>query len=291
MYVANRIAPYDAERALRLVEPLGDRASHAYGSIAIELARTDLPKALELLERMDGRNIPDQYGRRLAYVVAARDPQAAVGLAESLKEPSYQVLAYGWLAVALDSHDRALAHQMIDRAYEVLRRPGSRVGMSFSGGPLTAVFAARLAYQARLVGYPDPALLTAYTLSLRPSQQQCWRREEFVHSHLRAAAILALSDPAAARQWLMDLEPRVQAVELPSHQGYLWLAGWTLADPQKAVELAEQELAGFDAVEGDLWRAGLSTMLRLLTTPPEQRHAGDTPIFLNTVFWFPGEEH
>ena len=112
-----------------------------------------------------------------------------------------------------------------------------------------------------------------------------------MHSHLRAAAILALSDPAAARQWLMDLEPRVHSVELPSHQGYLWLAGWTLADPQKAVELAEQELAGFDAAEGNLWRAGLSTMLRLLTTPPEQRHAGDNPIFLNTIFWFPGEEH
>jgi len=183
---AARVAPYDLDLALRLVEPLGDRTAFAYGAVAVELSRTDLPKALEMLDRVSGQYVPDQFRRRMPYYVAARDPQAAISLTESISDPGYQALAYGWLAVALDSRDHALACQMIDRAFEVLRRtPGA--GMSFSDGPMHAVFAARIAYQAHLIGYPDPALLTAYTLSLRPQQNAYSERRDFVHASLRAA--------------------------------------------------------------------------------------------------------
>jgi len=100
-----------------------------------------------------------------------------------------------------------------------------------------------------------------------------------------------MSDPAAARQWLTDLEPRVKSAELPSYEAYLWPAGWALADPRKAAEMAEAELESFDASEGSIDAGGLSIILDLLTTPPERRHAEHNPIFMNTAFWFPGEMH
>jgi hypothetical protein len=91
-----------------------------------------------------------------------------------------------------------------------------------------------------------------------------------------AAAILALTDPAAARQILRDVEVRsgLRPAELSRVVGRHWLMAWALADPKHAEELFDAQLAALEgAREVDLQLTGLLKLAEVLAQPRHRREA------------------
>jgi hypothetical protein len=115
----------------------------------------------------------------------------------------------------------------------------------------------------------------ARVLAARPSDRHSDPLTE-VQSQAIAAAILALTDPGAARQILRDQETRsgLRPSELARVAGRdrRWLMAWALSDPKHAEELFEAELA---ALEGQrdvgVQMPGLLKMAEVLAQPRHRR--------------------
>jgi hypothetical protein len=279
--VAQALAPYDLKRAQHLLEPMTEgRDILRYAAMIFSAAMKDDP-SLYPRTRM-----------QIAYRLAATDAPAALRIVDSIKDRGdgkTKAEALAWVAVAVAPRDKMLAYTLIDRSLAIyVDEPNELRSWSNYGAP--SVFAARVAGQAREIGYPDMESVVARVLAVR----QIDRYESparATESQVATAMVLALTDPATARQLLLPLEPRKNLIGsgYSSIRRSFWLQAWALADLTHAVELFDRELAALKQ-DGttDLYDNGVVGMIELLTTPPEERaryllrHYG--------VFWFPGEE-
>jgi hypothetical protein len=128
----------------------------------------------------------------------------------------------------------------------------------------------------------------ARVLASRPSGRHHDPSME-AQSQAIAAAILALTDPGAARQMLLDLEARsgLRSAELSRVADRRWLTAWALADPKHAEELFEAELAALEGQRDvNLQSTGLFKMAEVLAKPRHRREG-----FLRGgigATWYPG---
>src|SRR5262249_18053457 len=226
----------------------------------------------------------------LAYSLARTRPEDAVHLVDDIrKDPKIQAEAYGWLAVAIAPQDKKLAWSLIDRSLAQYR-DNLQTFRSWGNYGGASTLAARIVGQARTVGYPDLDSVVARVLTTRLVGNDD-TPVRVTESHVATALVLALADPATARQLLEALEPRSRVVG----SGYSdvrrrhWFQAWALADPARAGALFDRELKTLLAdSKADLAKSGLFDLVEILTIPPAERprhllrHWG--------AFWFPGEE-
>lgn len=281
--VARALAPLDTERALALVEPLkneNDRESYL-GYIASALAEVDPERALAVAETLSARSsTPQSVKVGIAYALGSADRlDEAVRVIEGMSGyavEKYRSEAYAWLAVAVTSRHPGRAADLIDRALQPpVDRPDQFQSWTYyGGGPGVAGSAVAC---ARRAGYPDMAGAVARVLAAR-SSDGFRDLSTAARTQTIAALILALTDPAAARQMLHTLEERSGLS--PAELGKVadadrhWLMAWALADPKHAEDLFEIEFA---ALEGErnvnLQSTGLLKMAEVLVQPRPRREA------------------
>jgi hypothetical protein len=275
--VAEALGSCDLARARRLLAPLTNRGDVERYTANLAVAVGDVSLAPT-----------DRVKMRIAYGLAAKQPDEAVRLVESIEETKLKVEAFGWVAVALAPRDKTRAWALIDRAFDICLNDTQsfRSWSNYGGG---SVFAARLASQAAEIGYPDRESLVFRTLALR----QTTRYESPVRvdeSRVATAMILALFDPATAREMLQAVEPRAHTIGTGSGSvgRRQWLQAWALADPRHAEEVVARGLADWKSRPADRVPEGLIETLEMLTAEPDRRAYHLLHYFGG--FWFPGEE-
>jgi hypothetical protein len=180
---------------------------------------------------------------------------------------------FGWRADAgavesPDDHRRRVSF-MIERALELtLNRPDEFLAF---GGPMLA--AAWGTLHARNAAYPDMVSAIAYVLATRGTGPHHDAATE-VQWATAAAAVLALTDPATARQILRDIESRsnLDPANLARLAGDRWLMAWALADTEHAQTLIDAEMAApAGQSDVDLRPTGILKMAEVLASVPARR--------------------
>jgi len=115
---------------------------------------------------------------------------------------------------------------------------------------------------------------------------------EMVESNVVMAMILALADPAAAREVLESIQS--QSDRIGSGQSGIrrehWLRAWALADAEKLPELIEAELkAKKDNPKKEYNLYQLMSTLEILAMPPAERLKKITDH--TSQIWVPGNEN
>jgi hypothetical protein len=314
--VATFLAAFDPDRAVKLLNPIGDTIvrNRYIEDVAIAAARHDLATAQEILRRRERRlsaasravlgkslkmptdsrlGLPS-YARRavapFAYQLALSQPDDALRLIDEscdMRDGSgapAKAEALGWVAVAVAPRDQQRAWTLIDQALDLCVRPDSTLWGVRGGRPTRA---ALLALQASQVKYPDMESVIHRVLAARPAGSPSREPE----SHVVMAMILALVDPETARDVLKSLEPHSEAIV--SGGGGIgrdkWLRAWALADPRQLLARIERELnAAKGKPDWDMSRSGIAEMVDILTVPPAKRLKPLTEL-LGEV-WMPGEK-
>ncbi len=273
--VAEALGPYDLPRAKKLLEPLTDSSDMIRYNSNLAVAVGDVSLAPF-----------DRVKMRLAQKLAATKPDEAERLAEEIQDSKLKVEALGWLAVGVAAKDPKRAWGLIDRAFDLcLDKPEDFRSWSNYGG--VGTIAARLAVLAAEAGYPDRPGVVYRVLALRGTVENDSpvRVDE---GNVLLAMILALVDPAAARDLLTSVEPRRHTLGsgFSGHGPREWYQAWALADPRHAATLFEKEVDASKEKGGRL--PDVAPMLYLLTLPPKERERH----LLRRLagFWYPGEE-
>ncbi|HLJ94844.1 MAG TPA: sigma-70 family RNA polymerase sigma factor, partial [Gemmataceae bacterium] len=277
--VAQALAPYDLERAHALLKPLTEPNDK------MRFAQMVATATLK-----DDPSLPPRVRMQIAYHMGATDPVAAVRIVNSIQgDAKVKAEAYSWVAVAVAPRDKKLADSLIDRSLAIYVDESEKLrSWSNNGGP--SVFAARVAGLAQKIGYPDMESIIARVLAVRQTNYY-ESPARVIESHLATAMILALTDPATARQILHAIEPQSAAIGTgySSIRRRYWLPAWALADLPHAVELFDRELAGLQEKDTiDLQDNGMTGMIAILTIPPPERAQHLLQFY--GAFWFPGEE-
>jgi hypothetical protein len=241
--VAANLAPYDwpkAESLLKLLKDSGEYNRFLSAAVA-RLARTDLAKTKQLLDRFEPSNSSElQTGRlRVAFAIAKEKPDEAVKLVNSLREGAYRVQGYIQLARILAPTHKPRAIKLIDTAFDEMER-NAEAFRSWSNFGGRAGLAAIGAVRAKEIGYPDVAQLVARTLAMRDPAQDLWSLRERENNVMNLAAVLACIDPATARNLLASIAPVDEFIEKAVSQQREWLFALALADPERATKLADK---------------------------------------------------
>ena len=87
------------------------------------------------------------------------------------------------------------------------------------------------------------------------------------------AALLAMADPATARDVLQWLEPQSEQLAHPRFTGNCdcWILAWLLAEPVRGRELFQRRLVELKAKPGDYQFYQLLELVRTLVLPPQER--------------------
>ena len=269
--VAARLAPIDWPRAKKLLDSFKEPSDYNryLHNAAGQLAYTDLAKAKKLLAEFRPGN--DFYPHSARLLIASRiakdHPDEAVALVEGTGNPVYRAKGLLQLAGHLAPTDRKRAIALIDRAFdEVEKDPHEFSRWSNSGGP--AGMAAFGVYRAKEIGHPDVAALVARTLTLRNGRDSSSPKDN-QNNVVRVAAVLALTDPAAARQLLAAIAPPDQFVQRAADESREWLFALALADPTRAIALMDRQLASLAKYQGNgnaLGHTGLVELGSILTS-------------------------
>jgi hypothetical protein len=261
-----------------LIEPIKEPAERERytAAVASAISATDPDRAVALGDALgeDSRTAA-LIRTEVAYRLGPERPDAAIRIVEGIKgyeAVKFRAEAFGWLAVA--QRDPARARALIDRALAMPLDQPDRFARLTDLGAGTAS-AAWIAACARRAGYSDMDSVIARVMATRFAGRRRMDATEKIQAATIAAEVLALTDPAAARQILRDLDARTGwgAAELGKVARDQWLVAWALADREHAERLFD---ADFVAVDGPLiWRAstGRIKMATILTIAPERREA------------------
>jgi hypothetical protein len=289
------VAPFEVEGALALIEPIKEDARDSYlGSVAAALAASDPERALAIVGRIRGESsTPQSVKVGIAYALGEKgqfdEAERVIAGMKEYAATKYQAEAYAWLGVVAAPRDQGRAERYLERALALPFGQAHQFdSWTYFGGGAGA--AAWVALCARRAGYSDMVEAVAWVLAARPADANADPSME-AQSQTIAAAILALTDPGAARQILRDLEARsgLRPAELAKLADRRWLMAWVLADPKHAEELFDAELAALEGQrEADLDLTGLLKMAEILVQPRHRREG-----FLRREIgatWYPGFE-
>ncbi|MGH7138209.1 MAG: carboxypeptidase regulatory-like domain-containing protein, partial [Pirellulales bacterium] len=297
--VARELANYDLPRAKKLLEPISAAADQSrYRSwLAEALAAKQLDEALAIVGQIRGdlnaEMLANQTRMKIAYRIAAARPQEALRIVDAMEGHSAgktRAEALSWIAVQTAPRDQAAAYEMIDRSLALyLDEPDEfRSWTNYGGRPVLAAWVAR---QARAIGYPDMHSVVMRVLATRPTARDEHDPVRRLEASVATAWVLAFSAPATARDLLRALVPASDLVG-SGHSSVRrgeWLNAWALADPERAKQIFERELAAVrDTPNVDLQRTGLLRTAEMLSQPQSEwpRH-----LLINFgPFWLPGEE-
>lgn len=279
--IASHVAVHDLPRARALLQPVRGEGTNRYLSmLAARLAPTDTKTALALVDEMtaDRSSYRALTQMRIACCVAERDPAEAVRILDAIADANYktryQAEGLSHVAVLVAPRDRKLARLLIDRSFALyLDDTGAFRSWSNYGG--NSVFAAWTAGQAQVVGYPDMASVVARVLACRPTEQDGHSPAHKLETLVRMAKVLALVDPAAARQLLdgVTLRSNLLGTGYSGFESQDWLMARCLADPERAPALVDEAIAKLKRQKGerDFYGSGLMQLAEVLTAPPDQR--------------------
>lgn len=241
--VAERLAEVDLDGAMALMAPIEDRNERVrhLGNIALRYVTRAPEKALQLLESAAADEWQAQgLIARMCARLAATDPARAEALLERLNERQNRVSAMLWMAERVKDRKRALA--LLARAEQEL------AGWATSSNPESsydnpALHLVRAAIVARKLGYPGAPRLLARALAARPPLAARYG-DAYEQQSLQAklAVLVSVADPAAGRDLVGILLPRLGDVRVPK---YDWmetqirqelLLAAALSDPPRAEE-------------------------------------------------------
>jgi hypothetical protein len=298
--VAQAVASFDVKLALELIEPLkepNDKDRYS-GFVATGIAAADPARAVALADAMVGNSsAPEDVKTEVAYRIGGDRPEEAIKIIEGMKGFSAdkaRAEALGWLAVAVAQHDPPRAFALIDRAlsYPLDHPEAFQSWVYFGGGTASAGL---IAANARRIGYPDMESVVMRVLASRPTGRGAFDDPAMqTQSATIAASILALTDPAAARELLrqIELQSGFSPADLSKAAGRHWLQAWALADLKHAEALFQTELAalaGQNDQKLDLQMTGLFKMVEVLAVPLHRRET----YLLDEIgaHWHPGRRN
>lgn len=226
----------DPARTEKLLTMLGGDTSVAVSGIVSHLLQSDVKQALPWLERF--RNPHDHYAEvcraQVAARLARRDLPGAIGLAESIEDPTLRGQTWVQLAAMAQKQDRKLAETLINKAAVALadsgkpnddHEPSARLSLALS-----------LLWQAKALDYPDLASLVAQAMSARmpaPLNEQVgslWSSQL-----LQLAAGVASIDPVAGKSLLNPETGLGDLIDRKEHE-HTWLMALALSDPAAALK-------------------------------------------------------
>jgi hypothetical protein len=296
---ARALAPYDLDRALKLIEPSQDpREKSRYATfLADAIGATDPDRAAALADEASPVYLSAEEVRtRIAVRLGPDDPERATRFIEGMKglyADKYRAEGFAWLAAAVAPRDKVRAAALIDRALALpLDRPEAFRFWLNSGGGMTV--AAHVAVAARHAGYPDMDSVLMRVMAARPGPGDGGFHDPATDARMTATSAipLALVDPGAARVLLEQLEARggLDSARIAEVAGYDWLRAWALVDLDKAGALVDAQLAALEKTRGTRLRtSGLVGTLDLLLTPPDRREAA--VLHLEGPPWRPAFQH
>jgi len=275
--LAEAIAPIDFERAMKLTKTLkeGYKQTFAQAEVALAILKQNPEKSLSVIANLKGDsnapNIRDKSRMRAALMLIDTDPNMAIKLVYQCEEPDSRSQALARLAVRVADFDRPKAWEMIDDAISVFRDPSAhQTWLNYGGaGP----FAAALAYQAKLVEYPDmKSVVWNAIAACRDKSQEVQARTA---ATISTARMLALTDKIAARDLLRLVEKHHDQIPRDTYAVSLYdkfLQAWTLVDFGRATALIRADLERIekDGAEKN-FRDGQGAVFSLLVAPPEER--------------------
>jgi hypothetical protein len=276
--VAQALAPFDANRALALVESTGYKDAYN-GLVAVAIAEKDTTRAVALTDTMAGNGpYPDRTRAEIAIRIGADRTDESIRIIEGMKSfmANYaRPEAFACLAIAVAPRDRPRAFALIDCALAApVDQPRLYESWINSGGAMRS--AADMAAAAQHIDYPDMNSVMMRVMTTRPSPSALHAFDPAVQvqSAMMAAAPLALIDPGAARALLEQIEARsgLDSAKLAEVTGRDWLRAWALVDLKKAETFFEAQLAAVAASpDRNLQKTGFFRMIEVLVLPPHRR--------------------
>jgi hypothetical protein len=243
---AAHLAPYDEKKADALLNALtsADDFNRFLSAMAARVARTDLDRAKKLLGRFKpGRTFYAAEARlRVAFAIATAKPDEALALVNGVTEQHFRARGLIQLAVLFAPTDKPRAVKTIDAVFELFDREAEQF-RSWSNFGGAAALAALATVRAKDIGHPDVAALVARTLALRSPGVDAWSPNNRLNQTVNLAAVLALVDPVTARHLLAGVAPLEAYAERALAQSRDWLFALALADPERAVGLADKLIA------------------------------------------------
>lgn len=286
--IAKGLAWYDIPRALKYRETVKEE-NHVVtvrNCIILEVARYNVPQALELLKDPNLQSPREYENDRLKFDLAYRigkiEPQIAADLVARITNPRTKAEAAGGTAVEVAAENPALAQALIDQALESMRVNRVAGQNSFYYEYVPAV-AANLALQAGQIQHPELDAIIQKVLALRIPAHKGTSSISRYQSTVNVALHLAFVDPATARRLLADLELELTGQQFGNGGSESvgmrrWLCAWVIADPEHAVELLKAEMEKARGDEKPHWIDGAYTLLWLPRSEQLDfvRHYGDT---------------
>jgi hypothetical protein len=292
---ARTLAPFDLDRALKLVEP--SRESRYNTFIADAIAATNPDRAAALVDAASSPYLGAEVIRtKIAVFLGPNDPDRAIRMIEGMKSSAaekYGAEGFAWVAVAVAPRHRARSVALIDRALSVpVDRPEVFQSWMNFGGGLAA--AAHIAASARHAGYPDMDSVIMRVMASRTSPGILGFSDPGIEITMAttAAVPLALVDPGAARMLLTQIEARsgLDSSKLVEVARFDWLRAWSLVDLEKTGSLVDAQLAAIEKANGAGLRYGpIFRMIDILVIPPDRREA--TVFQAEVPSWRPAFQH
>jgi len=298
--VAAALAVLDPERALRLLRTIqnapGFASYYSYAGHAAAMAgANDWKRAREFLNLLQPGPVADRARTQVACLSADRDWKAALELVDEMSQLDLWTKADAlcWVAKALAQRDPDQAYALIDRALDLYFDAPPTAGSVSGGRPVEA---ARVAMAACDVGYPDVPGVIDRVLALRVTYSGTASTSREIAATINTARVLALVDPAIARELLKSLEPKAPLIgaDGDSVRGAVgrgeWLQAWALADLEEARRRCDEELAELKKQSKiETASIALLPLVELLVVPPSERER----FMLRSIdprYWFPGDE-
>jgi protocatechuate 3,4-dioxygenase beta subunit len=286
---ATALAAFDLSAAKDLIKRLTEdpRRRMAEQQLPSGVVRTDPNAAVALLAQIGSSYDRARAAVGVVYQIGLRDPNRAAEVAATISEPGKRAEAYGWLAVAAAPRDRQRAWEFIERGMAVTEDTSTLIPPGPPSGG-AAVVAARLAAQARLVGYPDLESLAWRVTALRMGLNQSGDDTGYYQYNLKTYALLALSAPELARRLVADFPPIPENVQIRPVLVGDGVVAQVLADTTLGCRVVRDQIE--KAVKGEAYEVEPRYLLQLLTTPPSERHCPENVVFGNLAYWFPDQE-
>jgi len=246
------------------------------------VARADPDRALEIVGTASS-----PYGRtadhaRLAWNMYEADPVRALEYARGLSNPVFGALALGYLALRVDDQEQARA--MVAEAIESIGTLATALLQSGLGENSYALAAARLAWIAQEVGYPDVQRPVTMALALRPARPRWVTAMDGMGALADLPLALGWADADVARALLEPVVTSPGAFDY--EEQWRWqktLQAMAVADPEwAAAKVRELAAAHPDAKPNERWHWHVQLVEYLVMTRDEQ-------FWASLDGWLPGK--